>query len=358
MPLIRRRKLFSLPVQLIAAPEGVIVKRGSTEILIKGTDAARAVRLVLNATRGEGASPGEIRKLFTRVDAAQVDALIKNLAERQLLIPAEAKTVPEGNGESNLDVFFWNFGTSEDRVMAKFNKTRLVIIGVNSISRQLALSLTTSGYLNYRILDHPRHRNMHFFNKDGYLNTEEWPASVHRPEPHSADQRNDLGDCLVATSDLGSQQSLCEWNKICLEQKVKFLPVILKNLIGYVGPLVIPGETPCFECLLSRQRSHSIDAQLEHLIDAVAFEGQEIVGFHPSMATISGDIAAFEISRYFSGSFPKREPGQVIEVDLLAGQMINRTVLKVPRCAACSPLHKSSVTNIKKVLFPEDSRSP
>jgi hypothetical protein len=75
------------------------------------------------------------------------------------------------------------------------------------------------------------------------------------------------------------------------------------------------------------------------------------------MPTILGAIAAFEITRFFSGSLPKREPGQMLEIDLLAGKMMDRTVLKVPRCAACSPLHKSSVTNIKKILFPEDTRS-
>ena len=354
MPPVRRKKLISLPVQLISAPEGILVKRGSTEFLVKGSDAAKAIRLVLNATRGAGASSHQIKKLFNRNDADRVDRLIKSLTDRRLLIPYDTNATSKGKGETNLDVFLWDIGESTRYAKGRLNTIRLSIVGVNYISRQLSLSLTASGYLNHVILDQPQHRNRYFFTKAGHLVPDQWPTSVHQ---RTVDNCDDFGDCLIATSDFGSQQSLCEWNRICLEKKVPFLPVILKNLVGYVGPLVISGETPCFECFMARQRSHSIDVQLEHLIDELAFEGQKTIGFHPSMAMSLGDIAAFEVCRFFSDTCAKREPGQIMEVDLLGGRAISRTVLKVPRCAACSPLHRSSVTNIKKVLFPEDRQS-
>ena len=354
MPFNRRKKLIALPVQVVDVPEGVVLKRGATEVAIKGTHAANAVRLVLNATRGEGASPAEIQSLFARTDAPQVYALIKNLTERHLLVPADTKSVLGENGESNFDVFSWNFGQSTAHIMERLNKIRLVIIGVNSISRQLAMSLVSCGHRNHLVLDDPHHRNTRFFSKTGRMKKEEWPATLDRPQSCRTGRPRELGDCLVATSDFGGQRALSEWNKICLDQKVPFLPVMLKNLLGYVGPFVVPGETPCFECLISRQRSHSKNALLEDLTDSVAFDGQGVAGFHPAMATILGDIAAFEITRFFTESFPKREPGQILEVDLLAGKMIGRTVIKVPRCAACSPLHKTSLTSIRKVLFPED----
>jgi bacteriocin biosynthesis cyclodehydratase domain-containing protein len=353
----RWEQLVALPVHIIEVPEGLLVKRGAIELVIKGTDAAKAVRLVLDATGNGGASRSHIQNLFARSDRKQIDGLIDKLIERHMLAPAEETASSAEVVETNLDIFFSNFGETKERAMRELGKTHLVIVGVNSIARQLVLSLAVCGYSNYLVLDDPRHRNVRFFNEAGKLKKEEWPASLDWPRSFSTSRPNELGDCLVATSDFGGERALCQWNKTCLDHKVKFLPVILKNLMGYVGPFVLPGDTPCFECTISRLRSHSRDAQVEDLIDSVAFDTQRVVGFHPAMATILGAIAAFEITRFFSGSLPKREPGQMLEIDLLAGKMMDRTVLKVPRCAACSPLHKSSVTNIKKILFPDDTRS-
>lgn len=140
-----------------------------------------------------------------------------------------------------------------------------------------------------------------------------------------------------------------------MNRTVRFLPVLLKNMIGYVGPMVIPGETACYECLVSRQRSHSVYPDAELRADDVAYAGQMAVGFHPSMATMLGAITAFEISRFYGFSKSEQTPGRFLEVNLFAGTMTGRTVLKVPRCTSCSPLHKISQPNLTKILFPQAS---
>jgi molybdopterin-synthase adenylyltransferase len=127
-------------------------------------------------------------------------------------------------------------------------------------------------------------------------------------------------------------------------------------MTGLVGPLVIPGETACYECFLFRQCSNSPEEDFEPIIEAFAFEGQRFVGFHPSMASILGDIAAFEITRFYLSALPNQKVGRLLEVNLLAAGMTARNVLKVPRCAACSPLHQQSSINMMKILFGEDRR--
>jgi thiazole/oxazole-forming peptide maturase SagC family component len=122
-------------------------------------------------------------------------------------------------------------------------------------------------------------------------------------------------------------------------------------LIGYIGPLVIPSETACLECLKARQNSHLQDHVSRHAVEAVAFESQGYLGFHPSMAHILGDIAAFEVFKFCSGSLPSVNVGTLIEVNLLATRITTRRVLKVPRCPACSPLNTAPSVMAEKTSF-------
>lgn len=339
-------------MQVIETPKGVILKRGANEVMVTGANAGTAVRMVLDATAGGGAPLDHIRRLFARSTGSQFDALTKNLLGRRLLVSTESKTdLPKGR-ESNLDIFFWHFDVSAEQVMERLNTIRLTIVGVNTISRQLTSSLMASGHRNFWIIDHPKHRNMRFFGKTGRLKEEEWPAALMRPQVWKEATQSDLGVCLIATSDFGGQQALCEWNNLCIDRNIHFMPVVLKNMIGYVGPMIIPGETACYACLISRQRSHSAAPEAEHLVDKAAFDGQTINGFHPSMSTMLGDIACFELTRFYGAVLPERNPGRLIEVNLLAGTMTGRTIVKVPRCAACSPLRKMSQTDLGTILFP------
>lgn len=347
-----REKLIALPVQTIETPDGVILKRGCTEFKIIGPGAADAVRTVFARVARGAVSTDDILKTFVRSSHRPVKNLIAQLIERRLLV-SESNRHRGSNGlESNLEILLWHFNESACKWVDRMNTVSLVIVGVNYVSRQLAASLVACGYKRLRVIDHPHHRNGRLYNAGG-LKKDEWPTPMVPVETVQLEQDFGLGDCLIVTSDFGGQDALCQWNKLCIDSRVALMPVLLKNMIGQVGPLIIPGETPCYQCLFSRQLSHSSDAEAERAIDRDAFNGQSVVGFHPSMASTVGDISAFEITRCYGGSLPPRKPGTWIEVNLLAGSMTERTVLKVPRCTACSPLNKMSPTNLKLVMHEE-----
>ena len=344
-------KLKALPVQIVGIPGGVVLKRGCTEVTLEGAGAAEAVRRILKATEN-GASVQDIRRLFAASSGHDIEDLVKNLVERKLLVPSESADSPVNGQESHLDIFFWHFGETARQAIARLNKIHLLIIGVNFISRRLAASLTACGHRNFEVIDYPQHRNLRLFDGAGELKQEEWPASLNPPRSWNGGMVT-VRDCLVATSDFGGQQALHRWNKVCLDRKAHFMPVLLKNMIGSVGPLVIPGETACYECFTARQTSHATETDAERITDKVAFDGQGMVGFHPSMASILGDVAAFELTRFYTEALPGRKLGRLLEVNLLAGGITERTVLKVPRCAACSPLRTSARLNLTKALFEE-----
>ena len=69
------------------------------------------------------------------------------------------------------------------------------------------------------------------------------------------------------------------------------------------------------------------------------------------MASIIGNIAAFELIKYYSEALPFIKVGSLIEVNLLATELKTRKVLKIPRCPTCSSLMTRPSTTPYKPNF-------
>jgi len=350
------QKLRLLPVQLIASDQSLILKRGRTEIKIDGEGAEEVVALIIEATSGASATLEEIFQQFAAPHRPTVQRLIEHLLDRRILVSAEVEAAPVDIPESGLDIFHWHFGLRTEQVNERLNNQHIAIVGVNGISRQLVTALATAGVEDITVVDYPLLRNVRLFHDDGAVRAPEWPASAqHLIKNYEVwTEKVDLDElnCLVATSDFGGQHLLRPWNTFCLKHNIHFLPVLLQDLIGSVGPLVVPGETACLECLRARQNAHLRDIEAQRAADYHAFDGQVVTGFHPAMASILGDIAALELSKFYGG-LQGWQVGALIEVNLLATKMTARKVLRIPRCMVCSNLNRrSAITPKKNALMP------
>jgi thiazole/oxazole-forming peptide maturase SagC family component len=215
-------------------------------------------------------------------------------------------------------------------------------------------SLTAGGATNVEVVDYQLLCNLRLFDDNGSVLPNEWPAPL--PQPRSYREWIEELDpsastCIVGTSDFGGAQLLRPWNRFCVERGCHFLPVLLQDLIGYVGPLVVPRETACFECARARQNSLMPNPAEARLLEQVAFEGQGVNGFHPAMAWIVGDIAAVELTKIYGGFVPRNGLGKLIEINLLGPQLTEHRVLKLPRCEVCSKAHQQSPTSYDKSVF-------
>lgn len=347
-------KLKALPTQILELSNGVLLKRGAIETRICGEGAKNIVTTVLNATTTFGATLEEICRSFSDQERPAIEQLIDYLKNKRILVPLETTTTQTNEAETSLDVFYWQFGTEAARVLEKLNNLRITILGLNCISRQLASAFCAAGMMDFEVIDHPLMRNLSLFSPSGCLKGDQWSSSLPQITAYenwiAGTAVKSLGP-VVATSDFGCTKSILEWNKICVEYKLPFFPVFLQNMIGYVGPLVIPDETACLECLRARQNSHLEDSENLRASEEFGFEGQRVHGFHPSMATILGDIAALELTKFYSHILPMGRAGMVIQVNLLISQMTTRRVLKIPRCSVCSPLNTFPPINPKKDGF-------
>lgn len=345
-------KLRTLPLQLIEIDDGILLKRGNTILNVNGQGAKTAVPLVLSSLNLPGSTQEEVVQKFSGPDRQAVSQFIEKLISNKLAVSADTPDSSTASQESHLDVFYWHFGESTSQVTERVNRQHITIVGANHISRQLCAAFVASGVDNFEVIDDPLLSNTQMQRHDGAYRNGAWPGSL-QPR-HLQEWKNETDpasvNCVIATSDFGGLSLLREWNQFCVEKKIFFLPVVLQDQIGYVGPLVIPGETACLECLLARQDSHQSNSQRSRPIEESAHEGQSVVGFHPSMASILGDLAAFEITKFFSGVLPGWNVGTLLEINLLSTRMTPRKVLKVPRCPVCSPLITRAPTNPHKAF--------
>lgn len=343
-------RLRALPVQVIVADRAVILVRGVAEIQISGERAVEVVPLLLDAASGEGATRDKIIEQFAVPDREEVGKLVDELIKRSVLVGASHEPAPSGV-ESSLEVFYWHFGQTVGATVNKLNEKSFVLMGVNTISRQIASALDSLGAARVQVVDFHILRNLRLYGDAGNLLPDEWVG----PAPITYDAWIDgLGDeeigCLVASSDFGGPHLLREWNEFCVENRMHFLPVILDRFIGSIGPLVIPGETPCYECLRVRENSNREAPELERAAESSAADRQAVTGFHPAMTKVLGELAAMELSKVYGVGLPWRS-GRLIEVNLLGPDISSRRVLKLPRCPVCSPTLKSSAVYIDRESF-------
>jgi bacteriocin biosynthesis cyclodehydratase domain-containing protein len=208
----------------------------------------------------------------------------------------------------------------------------------------MAASLADAGHPGVTVVDVPMLRNLELFPGDDGPDAEAW-AGLAPPVAYAEWQEwfePAERQCLVAASDFGGLSLLRDWNRFCLENETHFFPVVLQDLLGWVGPLVIPGETPCFECFLARRASHLAAPGVARAAELAAYAGQAVASFHPAAAGMLGELAAMELLKLYGGRLPGWRAGQVLELQVLVPALAARPVLRVPRCPACSGLNARS----------------
>ncbi len=340
-------QLRALALQIIPMRSGVILRRGTTEVRIDGERAQDALETILAALSGPGATVAEVCERFAEPDRPAVTQLLGKLRTRRLLVSTDD---PDDTsvGDSRLDVFYWHFGQRAEDVERSLSSRQIAVVGVNAVSQRLVRALTAIGARDIEVLDYPPLRGVELVTTDNGAGTTvghaEWLERADAEEVH----------CVIATSDFGPSEGLRLWNRFCVERGIPFLPVVLRDLVGTVGPLVMPGETPCYECVRARESSHRDDPAAHHAVAQAAFEGQRFTALHPGAATVLAELAALELSKWFGGARPPtRQVGTLVEVTVAAPAMEVRKVLRVPQCPVCSPSNAHSAGAVRRPAVTE-----
>jgi thiazole/oxazole-forming peptide maturase SagC family component len=343
---IAGKRLRSLPFLVVEGRSGIILKRGPVEILVQGDTALESVLLILTATSDAGQSPEEICRQFPKSAQAQIVELLEEMFARHLLVPADTFT-DAGEEESNEDVFYWSANTTSTKVVQVINDLAIAVCGVNRLSREICTSLNRMGVQNLTVIDDPMLRNIEFFTTQGRVIRDSFDVNVEVIDTVQFQRTASDSGLVLATSDFGGQSLLLSWNTFCVQRDIQFMPIYLQDMIGYLGPIVIPGETACLQCLRMRQNAHLANPELARQSEDEMQRGQSIAAIHPSMIPILAETAIFELCHFF-GALSEPRPGRLITINLPAGLTESHHVLKIPRCPACSTLVPMSSVQIRK----------
>src|SRR4030095_15410089 len=105
----------AVPVQLIAEPDGVIIKRGTLATHVGGARAFEVVQTIFDRA-AQGALIEDFREPFEDNDHAVIDNIVGILITRRLLMPAEDASEYLQGQETPETIFYWEFNQSAELV--------------------------------------------------------------------------------------------------------------------------------------------------------------------------------------------------------------------------------------------------
>lgn len=163
---------------------------------------------------------------------------------------------------------------------------------------------------------------------------------IERPEIH---EFNDL-DALVSTADYvvyaddsPGMEIARRVNRAAVESETPLTVGQLLGIEAILGPTVVPGQSPCLECLLGRWQGYqSDDTSYQEYITSSHTSRDVHLPAHSRM--LSGLLSKEATTQLLSGH--GYVVGRTLDVDLRSMEFETNELLKMPRCSVCGVKHE------------------
>ena len=140
-------------------------------------------------------------------------------------------------------------------------------------------------------------------------------------------------DLAVVLPGPSERAELDGWNRAANARSLRWLPVSpYDGRFAGVGPLIVPGESCCFECFVRRRSSNSAYGEHFVAVDAAPLAARA----DPALEALVCALAAHLTVRWIGGR-DTTLPGVLFAVEARpALSLSEHSVLRVPRCPVCS----------------------
>ena len=144
-------------------------------------------------------------------------------------------------------------------------------------------------------------------------------------------------DLVVAAPAPDELDRLGTWNELALRLSLRWLPVRpFDGRLAAVGPIVVPGESACFECVVLRRATNLAYGTDVHDLDAAPSAATA----DPGLELWAVAVAAHLVLRWLGGG-DRTVAGVMFGIEARpAPSVTEHPVLRVPRCPACSHAHR------------------
>ena len=128
-------------------------------------------------------------------------------------------------------------------------------------------------------------------------------------------------------------------DRLAFSLRRPWAPLILTASGVRLGPVVVPGESACYQCFLRRWSQH--DPQGEHtaamLRDDRAIPAHSVAGHLPSDVLIGSGLARALAEAVADGFSGRLRPGDVVRFSVANGVVRRDRVIAVHACGRCGP---------------------
>lgn len=169
---------------------------------------------------------------------------------------------------------------------------------------------------------------------------------LHLTPAADLDQPADLH--LVLTDDY-RRDGVRAFNRTMLDRGTPWLLSKPWGSVVWIGPIFVPGETACAECLLVRLRQRSMTESYLRQRGAVRGAFVESTADLPVTRTLAAQLTVLQAVRFLTGltDRPLREPAgiptadagphdaEVVTLDTFTLQTVSHPLLRRPQCPAC-----------------------
>jgi bacteriocin biosynthesis cyclodehydratase domain-containing protein len=299
----------------ISSPTQIQLRSGESEvILIRGNAVSKLIPALLLELDGSGPWSDAINKLEHLASPEVIQACIEQLFEQGVLVRANSALEHLGDDEKALFSFFSHSPFVPEQILDKIEKARIGTFCEDGLERTLINSLRRHAFKHVRSLSH---------------DLSDLKAHI---------QEEDL---LIVVSPHMDASTLDDINLACLKARTPWLPVDLYSGPSCsLGPLVVPGNGPCYECYRSRLRSN-LGANADAYDDFITFQRHKRIGVsHYGMLPLGIDIAfaviCLEALKLVTQFQVPTCLGHNLLINLLTFDVQRHRVLQIPRCSACS----------------------
>ncbi|MGW4930456.1 TOMM precursor leader peptide-binding protein [Agromyces sp. NPDC004153] len=279
---------------------GLVVLRGDESTLLRGEVFAAIVELI----DGARTSDQIVDEIGDRVPAAHVYYAIQQMQRRGLIVP----TAEPGAIEERA---LWS-AIGADAEDAEIGRKAVAVFATAGVPGDV-LAATLDGL--------------------------QADATTARLSPGAPTFDDDPPDLLLVLSSDYTDPVLEGINHACLAAGVPWLLVRPDGSEPWIGPLIQPGTTACWECLMNRRRMHRrIHAVLGH---PDGYSVQVPIVSTAQSAALIGRMAALEASKALRGIRPTVVEGApdgsaiITELSVADWTTQQHVVVRRPQCPAC-----------------------
>jgi bacteriocin biosynthesis cyclodehydratase domain-containing protein len=294
------RPLLAPWYRLVGDGNRLLLEHGRSVVVLEGAAVRALLPALLPLLDGTRTRDELCERLGSAVRPA-VESALELLAAHALLV--EGPAVTDGPG-SSVRAAAAGYGIAPAEAAERLAAARVGVVGLSPAGLGIARLLHASGIADVRRLSWHGGREV---------------------------------DLAVVAPARDEVEAVPAWNLLALERSLCWLPLRpFDGSIATVGPLVVPGESSCHECLLLR-----LAANVEYGPELAEIEGVPVAATaDAALDALVVALAAHLAVRWVVGH-DTTLPGVLHVVEERPEIALTaHHVLRVPRCVACSPAER------------------